>query len=462
MNPTTHYVRVLDTDNSTLALPRDLDKDAYFITDRSATAVTRTVKTCELEPGKKFRLTEDPMFPGREHPPPCRNGADVAIPGFLHNFNQIDSVAVNPLQHARALHPRKKKTDPIALDRTITGWKHNVEYTSIASRSALVISEPGNTKRLRVSLLFGTGTEATRHGIGFYAVNASEPALLIFITGIEEGYEITFFNPANPGIMTAAPESKELVANNRWGAGITEDTIRYIVALHFGRVVDYDIVICGAFSTGYLGLCGVINNRLFSIQSLERVIIYDCLYTELRQPLSFLKSSRPSIEIICYVASIAGNDFIRTTDTEPPAFQKLALGNMTGWHYINVFYNNGYHTLASSRVIDQARTPENPIITQLPAEFERLLNDLVSRLPQRGKVVSDPNIYRKVKKSLPSGVVTLNDFWIANGNRVGLWFSSMTIVRQCLCNLELLGWPTPPGDEWHDMILIEFAWEYLL
>jgi hypothetical protein len=26
---------------------------------------------------------------------------------------------------------------------------------------------------------------------------------------------------------------------------------------------------------------------------------------------------------------------------------------------------------------------------------------------------------------------------------------------------QLLGWPAPPGEEWHDMLLIEFAWEYL-
>jgi len=439
MNPTTHYFP-RDFHGA-----RDLGEDAFFASDRSLTSVLRTIQVCELQPGRRFPMDKDS----------CGNPITAVIPGFRNRFAASTYEYTNPLQHARKRTRQDRFPDP-----EIRSWTHNVNYTSIASSSASVLTTIGNTKRLRVSILFGTGTEATRHGVGLFALEAPEPALLIIVEGIEPEYLITFFNPANPGIMTAPPESRELLANNRWGAGINEVIIKNIISHHFGRPVDYDIVVCAAFSTGYLGLYGVISNNLIPIQSLERVIIYDCLYSLLGQPLSYVKRAKPTVEIICYVATgRGGNDYL---PQQPERIRNLVLGNIPGWRYIDLISNPAYHTLASSRVIDQARSHENPIITQLPVDFERILNDVTTRLPSRGTVVSDPGIYKKVRGSIPSTKVTLMEFGIANGNRIGLWFGQITTVRQCLGNAELLGWPSPPGEEWHDMILIEFAWEYLI
>jgi hypothetical protein len=43
-----------------------------------------------------------------------------------------------------------------------------------------------------------------------------------------------------------------LPANNRWGIGITAAAIEAAIARNYGGVINYDIFVCAAFSTGYL------------------------------------------------------------------------------------------------------------------------------------------------------------------------------------------------------------------
>src|SRR5262249_49447568 len=101
--------------------------------------------------------------------------------------------AVNPLPHDR--RPTKGKVEP-----NVTGWTHEVAYTCFFSQAARALSPTAlDQPRLRVTLLFGTGSEAHRHGVLGSVESSAQPTLLIIVSGIEPSYDIEFTNPANPG-----------------------------------------------------------------------------------------------------------------------------------------------------------------------------------------------------------------------------------------------------------------------
>ena len=412
--------------------PRDLSKDAFFSSDRSSTAVTRHVMACDLP-----RPTS-----GNK----CKNGTALDFAGWLNRFQMFSFTAVNPL-------PQQRKTAEGSggvVDPSVRGWTHKVDYASFASHSTGPM--PAST-RVRVVVLFGTGTEAYRHGLCSVVDVASQPTILVIVPGIEPSYDITFNNP-----LTG--ETKKLVANNRWGVGITEDSIKAIVAQYVGQDAGYDVVVCAAYSTGYLGLSGSINSRLLSFQALERAVVFDCLYDTLGRSLSSLKQTKPSAQIVAYVVTAAGNDFL---PGQSPSFQSLLVGNKPYIHYVNLFFNPNYYAVAAARVIGEGVSPAgNPIITVLPKPFESALNDVTGRIPPRGSMVSDPAVYKTVKGSVPSNATPLPSFAAANASQIMHFFSQAGTIRNCIGNAQLLGWPTPPGEEWHDMLLIEFGWEYLV
>src|SRR5262249_19874993 len=156
----------------------------------------------------------------------------------------------------------------------------NANYKCFFSSAARAISAEGPTPpRLQVKLLFGTGSEYYRHGVCGAVEDTAEPTLLIVVEGIEPQYEIEFWNPANTA------EKQTLKANNRWGVGITTASIEKAISHHYGHPINYDISVCAAFSTGYLGLQGSITSALFPLDGLARVIIYDCLYGTLKPAL---------------------------------------------------------------------------------------------------------------------------------------------------------------------------------
>lgn len=70
---------------------------------------------------------------------------------------------------------------------------------------------------------------------------------------------------------------------------------------------------------------------------------------------------------------------------------------------------------------------------------------------------------KRVKTSLPSGAVPINTFVADMTKRAAAqsFFAHFGTTRRCLHRAQLLGWRTKPGEEWHDLLLVEFAWEYL-
>jgi hypothetical protein len=404
-----------------LASPRDLGVDAFFAADRSTNGVTRTVGLQDLQTNAK---------------------TTVSIPGFASRHVLGLLSVTNPLPHSRLV---KEKGN---YDESLRGWTHEVRYRHLLSQSASAL---GPATRLRVTILFGTGTEANRHGIASVIAAAPQPTLLIIVRGIEPGNEINF----------TSPDGKQHVkvrANTRWGVGITTASIESIITTRFGHLVPYDIVIAAAFSTGYLGLGGSINAKLFSLASLERIVVYDCLYRSLMQPLAAAKALRgKKLEIIAYVVTGGGNDF----KSKPETYASLALGGNQTWNYINLFFNTNYRAITSARVVDEGRSAGNPIITALPLAYEKSLNTLVNWLPPRTTVVSDWNVFTKIKGTAPTNAVTLTSL-AANGKRlIADFFKGQAVAVQCFQHGWLLGWPTTPGEDWHDLLLVEFGWEYL-
>ena len=373
----------------------------------------------------------------------------MSLPGFLNKHVVTGVQAPNPLPHARKAAPKDQSLDP-----TVAGWKHNANYTCFFNAAARALTGAAGEARLQVRLLFGTGSEYYRHGVCGAVEGAAQPILLIVITGIEPQYPIEFWDPADP------TRKQTLVANNRWGVGITDASIEAAISGRYGRVIDYAISVCAAFSTGYLGLQGSVAGSLFSLSRLERVVIYDCLYGTLRPALDRVKAARPSAHVIAYVVTEGGNSFQSGT---PASFATLSLGGIAGWNYIDLMGNTAFHTVTSARLVDEARRLDALVLNPLRADDESALNGLVAVLPARNTMVSGEALCRKVKGSLPAGSTVLQTFGSAKANASLIRNFSVLVwaTRRCIGRGRLLGWATPPGEEWHDMLLIEFAWEYL-
>jgi hypothetical protein len=416
--------------------PRRLDADAFFAGERSSQTVTRKAIAYDL----------DQKLPGGRPGDPAKDGLNpvtINFPGWQNRFKVTKMAASNPL-------PQLRKDDSGAVDMSLRGWTEEVTYTIFVSSATPEQSEP---RHVRVVILFGVGSEYYRHGLCGVIDVAEKPTILIDVPGIEPEHKIIFKGPT-------AGSQQELLANNRWGIGITEDTIVKIVMQEAGKDATYDIAICAAYSTGYLGLAGSINQRLFSFRSLERAIAFDCLYVALGQALVALKQASPATNIIAYIVTGAGNDF---QDSSHPSFETLKFGGKPGFRYVNLFLNIYYYAVAASRVINEGDPPAgNEIISDMATNFQSALSAVTNVLPPRGTMISDTSIYRSVKGAIPSNGTILQSFAVANGTALRLFQNGFTgAIRRCLQNGQLLGWGTPPGEEWHDLLLIEFGWEYL-
>lgn len=136
------------------------------------------------------------------------------------------------------------------------------------------------------------------------------------------------------------------------------------------------------------------------------------------------------------------------------------LGGNRAWNYVDLMGNPTFHAITSARIVNEARPADARILNPLPATYEAALNGMVSVLPSRNTVISDETVFRRVKGTPRSGTTTLNAFGAKNGAAIRRFFPAMVgTTRRCIGRARLLGWATPPGEEWHDMLLVEFAWE---
>ncbi len=244
--------------------------------------------------------------------------------------------------------------------------------------------------------------------------------------------------------------------------GITTASIEKAILQRYGRVIDYDLSLIAGFSTGYLGVQGSVGASLFPLTKVERVIIYDCLYATLKSALDRVKAARPNARIIAYVVTEGGNSF---QPNVPASFSTLSLGGNPAWNYINLMGDTSFYAVASARLVNEARPSDARILNPLPATYEAALNGMVGVLPARSTVISNDALFRKVQGPAPANAVVLATFAADKNNasqiRNFTQPAFVTTTRRCIGRAQLLGWPAPPGEEWHDMLLVEFAWEYL-
>ncbi len=436
--------------------PRNLSTDAFFFEDRSTTTATRRVDRLEVAARDKRDSTpqayETAVVAGDRDRPGVAAVAET-FTVFTNKHAVTTFKAANPLPHARKVGP--KRTD--RLDPALAGWTHEVGYTIFFNAAARGLTGDEGEPRLQVRLLFGTGSEYYRHGVCGAVEDAAAPIALIVIAGVEPQYTIVFFDPTD---VTRQRKTGPLPANNRWGVGITTASIENIILQRYGAIIPYDLSVCGAFSTGYLGLKGSINNSLISLAQLTRVVIFDCLYGELKGALDRVKAAKPSAHIIAYIVTGAGNSF---PDEQNPSFETLSLGANPAWNYVNLFFNPAFYAITSARLVREARRSDARILNPLLATHEAALNGIVGVLPARNTVVSSEALMRKVKGAVPSGATRLNTFASDKTNKSLMenFMGQVGATRRCIGRARLLGWPNPPGEEWHDMLLIEFGWEYL-
>ncbi len=435
--------------------PRSLSTHAFFFEDRSTTKATRTADRLEVEAQGSKDATqlayETNVVKGKRDRP----GVAAVVETFtvFTNKHAVTSfTTANPLPHAR-----KVDEDAAGVDPALAGWTHDVGYTTFFNAAARALTGGEGEARLQVRLLFGTGSEYYRHGVCGAVEDASIPIALIVIAGVEPTYEFVFYDPTD---VTRKRKTDPLPANNRWGVGITTASIESIILQRYGAIIPYDLSVCGAFSTGYLGLKGSINSSLFSLAALDRVVIFDCLYGELKGALDRVKAARSSARIIAYIVSGAGNSF---QDPKHPSFETLSLGGNPAWNYVNLFFNPAFHAMTSARLVNEGRRSDARILTSLRPAHEAALNGLVAVLPARNTVVSSEALIRRVKGAVPPGAKSLATFAAdkKNASLIRNFFDQISATRRCIGRARLLGWPNPPGEEWHDMLLIEFGWEYL-
>ncbi|WP_028311809.1 hypothetical protein [Derxia gummosa] len=416
--------------------PRSLSSDAHFTEDRSTTAVTRTVDVVDLD------AHGNPVRPASVRP--------TGFAGFTLRHVLASITVPNPLPHACRLPGKGAPPDP-----AVAGWQHNVNYTCFFNARARTLVPGAAAPRLQVRLLFGTGTEFSRHGVCSAVEGAADPVLLIVILGIEPTHEIEFFNPARPA------DRLKRMANNRWGVGITTASIERAITTRYGRLASYDVTVAAAFSTGYLGLQDSIGKRLFAIDALTRVVLYDCLYGTLRPALDQVRALRgTAVGIVAYVVTGGGNSFRKGM---PETFANLALGGIAGWHYINLMGNPAYHAVASARVVAEGRAAPGRILDPLDATYAAAHDALVARMPARHSFMSDARVVTKLRGGTPAGATALASFAADKTNAAAIraFFARVGSTRHCISRAQLLGWVPADGEEWHDLLLVEFAWEML-
>lgn len=415
---------------------RDPHLDAFFKTDRSSETVQRTVDVVPLVPGGPLASTR---------------GTPTAFKGFKPRHNLRRILAQNPFKHARKVREGRGQ----ALDPVTAKYGSEATYTChLSAEGRKLLAPDAPRKRLRVVVFWGTGSQCTRHGVAGAIEDAERPTLLINVSGVETTSKIKFLPPDDP------LRPVQLVANNVWPVGCTNDLVEQAILKFFPRVVDYDIDTLAAFSTGYLGLQESVNRRVISLDAIERVVIFDCLYGSLRAPLARIQALRSRVNIVAYIATGKGNSF---DDDAHPSMRTLTLKSMPGWSYIDLIYRAEFNAIASAHVLNEGRGGPYPIIDSLPNAYLDALDAITAVLPARLLVMSDEAVFAKVRGTPPSGAISLAGFMQvpANSDAVKKFHKQVATTEQCLSYAQLMGWGMPPGEEWHDLIPAEFAWEYL-
>ena len=468
--------------------PRDVYDHAFFKEERATGEVTRRhIESTALQKYAATTWITVPLTVTADRKCALKSRRQVSFKVSRHRKRAEFYRRLNLIKHRKGRYTLDGKGRIVfdefgnkraEADPNFSSHKHLVDFVCYASESAekfLTKDNAARAPRLRVVILFAVGSEATRHGLTAFLDRAYQPTVLVVVPGVETDGGEYFLDPSGKTVHVDE-------ALGRWGVGIDEEVVRLIVHSRFGYDAPYDIVVLGAYSTGHMGLSATITSNWLNLDQLERVVVFDCLYGELGPALHQIKAYRSNIEIICYIVSSGGNTFKGYNPHRkgpPPSYKDLTLGGVRGWRYINLYFNPNYFMLASARLLEEALVPQTglpgdvPIIVAETPESLSLLEALKKYtrdpkaqdrliLPPRGTVISNLKIFSAVHKSMPVMAVSLENHASEAKSRIGAYhhrFSQGDVAR-AIGNAQLLGWAAY-GEAWHDLLLVEFGWEYL-
>jgi hypothetical protein len=278
-----------------------------------------------------------------------------------------------------------------------------------------------------------------------------------------------------------------------FGVAPDEAQIRSILDTFFGMPVQYRIRVLAAFSTGSSGLNQALLNDLVDVSAVERLVFYDCLYTQqagdTATAIRTLKGKADSkLKIVVYKTSECANTFKEAADdcaekrkTKCKAFKKPKCLDFNRMSVLvdnkglidpqgvvaNLFQNASYISLIVYRALEGAVADG---VISISKGNQTIFDDmaaLVAASP-RGTVISSKACYQYVHGSLPASGHTLFEDWATANSKVINAFSrklgEVSIngsFRRLLWTNSLPGWPGGDGEEKHDLLIPEFGWEYL-
>ena len=328
----------------------------------------------------------------------------------------------------------------------------------------------------KISLYFGPNVEINRHGLRTF-FNTKEDRVLITIPGVE-------------GVWIQGVGGKK--EKKSWGIGISSQQIDDLFKAA-GLSISWEVRIMAAFSTGYRGMNGTINNGLISLNNIDTIIFYDCLYrgdepkpgNRTNQALTAVKTSNQNVNIITYEVTdggtprdpISGNLYASVPTNPIYSFAGSGLIRLKDPQHINSLKALCYARIISNGINDGyfART-----------EVPQPILDLIDHLPPRGTIATSPHRIPK------SGFIDLDTWASSNSSAIGKVTSTEDTAGRLIVGPDprnpvrgplhhlLVGWDvkwpkcpkndkdcikTKPsidvGDLIHDFIDVEFGWEFL-
>jgi hypothetical protein len=302
---------------------------------------------------------------------------------------------------------------------------------------------------IRVSILYGVGFEMNRHGLRTAVALKTEPSALILVPGVE-------------------PIEK---MDSRWGVGISELDVRHLLETAVGRPVSYRISVLAAFSTGINGLNQTLAHDLVDVSRLERIVIYDCLYEQSSGSTATTLSRARSkaglnLKFVVYKCTTGGNSLDKAHNLS--VVMKNA-GLIPSGGVINLFYIPAYTALITFRALSSG-VADGLVTLTAGSTLETAFNDMAAIAPQRNSVVSSVATWRHVYGSTPPPTTVSFEKWAgdkATQAAVRKWMKELGskkspgTVRDLIWGNQLPGWPGGDGEENHDLLLPDFAWEYL-
>ena len=295
----------------------------------------------------------------------------------------------------------------------------------------------------RLSVLFGVGAEMNRHGLRSF-FSGSADRIFIEVGGVE-----------------SVPEQ-----TGPWGIGLTDAMIADLLRAAVGVPVSVKLEVLAAYSTGYRGLNGTINNALLNLSQLKKLIFFDCLYRadEPKAPAgAAFPPRRPpgapahsafntwrAVQAVSAASSACAVIVYDVTPGGTPTASDGALRvDIPGANTIRLKpLNVELKAIVLARLMDNGLKDGYFSAAQIPAGIRAL----IPLLPRRGTLSSDRSI------STPG---TLGAWAHAHATEIAASVPGFAGAMELARKHKLLGWETPPTEFGHDGFLPEFGWEHL-